>query len=47
MKTLLRGKLAGTDIFVDINGNDIELGKFDCHDCDTPTPDDFRNFNIT
>lgn len=46
MKTLLRGKLAGTDIFVDIIGYDLELGKFDCHDGVTRTPDDFRYFVI-
>lgn len=46
MKTLLRGKLAGTDIFVDIVGYDLELGKFDCHDGVTRTPDDFRYFVI-
>ena len=46
MKTLLWGKLAGTDIFVDIIGYDLELGKFDCHDGVTRTPDDFRYFVI-
>lgn len=46
MKTLLRGKLAGTDTFVDIIGYDLELGKFDCHDGVTRTPDDFRYFVI-
>ena len=46
MKTLLRGKLAGTEIFVDIIGYDLELGKFDCHDGVTRTPDDFRYFVI-
>lgn len=47
MKTLLRGKLAGTDIFVDIVGYDLELGKFDCHDGVTRVPDDFRYFVIS
>lgn len=46
MKTLLRGKLANSDIFVDIIGYDLELGKFDCHDGVTRIPDDFRYFVV-
>lgn len=46
IKTLLRGKLANSDIFVDIIGYDLELGKFDCHDGVTRTPDDFRYFVV-
>ena len=46
MKVLLRGKLFEEDRIVDIVGYDLELGKFDCHDGVTRTPDDFRYFII-